>query len=98
MTWWAYPFPVTVLALAATKYAEQAKGRVADVLMLALVSLSVLMTFVMVIFTIFNSNSLLNHHDNDRDDHGDYDYHPGFIMEYSTNFSTQGMGHQQAKN
>lgn len=63
MTWWAYPFPITVLAIAATEYAEEVKGKLADVLMLFLASLSMLVTFILVILTLFNSQMLLPDND-----------------------------------
>ncbi|KMT20652.1 hypothetical protein BVRB_1g006290 isoform A [Beta vulgaris subsp. vulgaris] len=63
VTWWAYPFPITVLAIAATEYAEEVKGKLADVLMLFLASLSMLVTFILVILTLFNSQMLLPDND-----------------------------------
>ncbi|KAJ8446673.1 hypothetical protein Cgig2_002835 [Carnegiea gigantea] len=98
VTWWAYPFPITLLALAATEYAQQAKCRVADALVLVLVSLSLLVTFVMAIFTVFKYSRSLLHRDDDDDDDDDCDYDPGFMWEHSTNCSTQETGHQQSKN
>uniref|UniRef100_A0A803MSK6 Uncharacterized protein n=1 Tax=Chenopodium quinoa TaxID=63459 RepID=A0A803MSK6_CHEQI len=64
VTWWAYSFPITVLAIAATEYAEEVKGKLADVLMLVLASLSMLVTFSLVILTLlFNSKMLLPDND-----------------------------------
>lgn len=63
MTWWAYPFSITVLALAATEYAEEVKERLANVLMLILVSSSILVTFILILLTLFNSTMLLPHND-----------------------------------
>ncbi|WRX29771.1 Transporter protein SLAC1/Mae1/ Ssu1/TehA - like 5 [Theobroma cacao] len=42
VAWWAYSFPLTVLALASTEYAEEVKGSIAHLLMLLLLALSVL--------------------------------------------------------
>ncbi|CAO2834624.1 unnamed protein product [Amaranthus hypochondriacus] len=63
VTWWAYPFSITVLALAATEYAEEVKERLANVLMLILVSSSILVTFILILLTLFNSTMLLPHND-----------------------------------
>lgn len=63
MTWWAYPFPLTILAIAATEYAEEVRNRAADVLMLILVALSMLVTFILVIVTVFNTMMLLHEKD-----------------------------------
>lgn len=63
VTWWAYSFPITILAIAATEYAEEVKGKFADVLMLSLASLSMLVTLILVLLTLFNSKMLLPDND-----------------------------------
>lgn len=63
VTWWAYPFPITMLALAATQYAEEVKAKLANLLMLILVSLSMLITLILVLLTLFNSKMLLPDND-----------------------------------
>ena len=59
VAWWAYSFPLTVLALAATEYAEEVKGGTAHALMLVLSSLSFLVSLVLVLITVLHSNTLL---------------------------------------
>ncbi|CAL9092685.1 unnamed protein product [Musa acuminata var. zebrina] len=63
VAWWAYSFPLSVLALAATEYAQEAKGAVANVLMLVLSVLSVVVTLVLMVFTAIKANDLLPHDD-----------------------------------
>ena len=55
VTWWAYPFPITVVAIAATEYAEEVGATEADVLMLGLSALSMVVTFLLLLFTFFNT-------------------------------------------
>ncbi|XAR61694.1 hypothetical protein NMG60_11016186 [Bertholletia excelsa] len=59
VAWWAYSFPVTVLALASTKYAQEVKGGVPRALMLTLSVLSILVAFSLVVFTLLNTKMLL---------------------------------------
>lgn len=59
IAWWAYSFPITVLALASSEYAEEVKGVIAYVMMLLLLALSVLVCFGLVVFTLINSKMLL---------------------------------------
>ena len=59
MAWWAYSFPLTVLALAATKYAEEVKSGISHALMLVLSALSALVSLILVVITAFHSNTLL---------------------------------------
>ncbi|GAU34919.1 hypothetical protein TSUD_312500 [Trifolium subterraneum] len=59
VAWWAYSFPVTVLAMASTNYAEHVKGIVSHILMLILLALSVLVSFSLTVFTLINSKMLL---------------------------------------
>ncbi|XP_068666678.1 S-type anion channel SLAH4-like [Aristolochia californica] len=63
VAWWAYSFPLTVLALASAQYAQEVKGGVAHGLMLTLSVLSVLVSFALLVFTIINTNHLLQNDD-----------------------------------
>ncbi|KAJ0025403.1 hypothetical protein Pint_09053 [Pistacia integerrima] len=63
VAWWAYSFPLTVLALASTEYAQEVKGGIADVLMLLLSVISVLVSFCLIVFTLLNSKLLLPDND-----------------------------------
>ncbi|OAY80108.1 S-type anion channel SLAH1 [Ananas comosus] len=59
VAWWAYSFPLTALALAATEYAQEVKGEVANALMLVLSILSVVVTLALMVFTAIRTNDLL---------------------------------------
>ncbi|KAJ4982479.1 hypothetical protein NE237_033316 [Protea cynaroides] len=59
VAWWAYSFPVTMLALAATKYAQEVKGGIAQGLMYGLSGLSVLVSLALIISTALNTSMLL---------------------------------------
>ncbi|XP_008782205.1 S-type anion channel SLAH4-like [Phoenix dactylifera] len=63
VAWWAYSFPLTVLALAATKYSQEVKAEMANLLMLLLSVLSVLVTLILMVFTALKPNDLLPHDD-----------------------------------
>jgi tellurite resistance protein TehA-like permease len=63
VAWWAYSFPVTVLAMASTNYAQQVKGTVSHILMLILLALSVLVSVSLTLFTLLNSKMLLPDND-----------------------------------
>ncbi|KAF8391570.1 hypothetical protein HHK36_023876 [Tetracentron sinense] len=63
VAWWAYSFPLTILALAATEYAQEVNGGIAHGLMLVFSAFSVLVTLTLIVFTVLNTNMLL--HDND---------------------------------
>ncbi|XP_073003473.1 S-type anion channel SLAH4-like [Typha latifolia] len=63
VAWWAYSFPLTMLALAATEYAEKVKGGVPNTMMLLLSLLSLLVTFTLVLFTILKTTHLLPYED-----------------------------------
>ncbi|TVU23172.1 hypothetical protein EJB05_30206, partial [Eragrostis curvula] len=63
VAWWAYSFPLTVLALAAAEYAGEARQPAANVLMLALAVLSVAVTLALMLFTALRTNDLLPHDD-----------------------------------
>ncbi|XP_049346023.1 S-type anion channel SLAH1-like [Solanum verrucosum] len=59
VSWWAYSFPLTIMAMASTKYAQEMKNTASYILMLFLSALSVIVSLVLMIFTALNSNSLL---------------------------------------
>ncbi|KAJ4981275.1 hypothetical protein NE237_032112 [Protea cynaroides] len=59
VAWWAYSFPVTMLALAATKYAQEVEGGIAQGLMYGLFGLSVLVSLALIISTALNTSMLL---------------------------------------
>ncbi|CAL9179199.1 unnamed protein product [Musa hybrid cultivar] len=59
VAWWAYSFPLTVLALAATEYAQEVKAVAANLLMLVLSVLSVLVTLVLLVLTVIRTGDLL---------------------------------------
>ncbi|KAE8659872.1 S-type anion channel SLAH1 [Hibiscus syriacus] len=63
VAWWAYSFPLTILALASTEYAEEVKGSIAHILMFLLLSLSVLVSLGLTIFTLLNTRMLLPDND-----------------------------------
>ena len=63
VAWWAYSFPVTVLALASTDYAQEVKGTIAHILMLFLLALSFVVCFSLTVFTMLNSKMLLPDND-----------------------------------
>ncbi|KAL9671026.1 hypothetical protein QQ045_008589 [Rhodiola kirilowii] len=58
VAWWAYSFPLTILALASAEYAQQVQGIVAHSLMLVLSAISVIVTLLLLGFTAFKSNML----------------------------------------
>ncbi|KAK6919338.1 Transporter protein SLAC1/Mae1/ Ssu1/TehA [Dillenia turbinata] len=58
VAWWAYSFPLSVLALASAKYAQEVKGGVAHGIMLGLSALSVLVSLVLMVFTALNNKML----------------------------------------
>ncbi|OMO87489.1 C4-dicarboxylate transporter/malic acid transport protein [Corchorus capsularis] len=63
VAWWAYSFPLTILALASTEYAEEVKGSISHLLMLLLLALSVLVSVGLTIFTLLNTRMLLPDND-----------------------------------
>ncbi|KAI5006354.1 hypothetical protein ZWY2020_033597 [Hordeum vulgare] len=63
VAWWAYSFPLTLLALASAEYAQEVREPAASVLMLALAVLSVLVTLALMVFTALRPNDLLPHDD-----------------------------------
>ncbi|KAI3774891.1 hypothetical protein L1987_49454 [Smallanthus sonchifolius] len=66
VVWWAYSYPLTVLALASTEYAQEMKTTLAHLLMLILSGLSVLVSFVLMVYTALNTNILLPRDDDDQ--------------------------------
>lgn len=63
VAWWAYSFPLTILALAATEYAQEVKAEMANLLMLVLSVLSVVVTLILMVFTALKPHDLLPHDD-----------------------------------
>ncbi|KVI02027.1 C4-dicarboxylate transporter/malic acid transport protein, partial [Cynara cardunculus var. scolymus] len=59
VVWWAYSYPLTVLALASTEYAQEMKSSIAHLLMLLLSALSVMVSIVLMVYTALNTNTLL---------------------------------------
>lgn len=59
VVWWAYSYPLTVLALASIEYAQEMKTSVAHLLMLILSAISILVSFVLMIYTALNTNVML---------------------------------------
>ncbi|MFS7995227.1 putative transporter protein SLAC1/Mae1/ Ssu1/TehA [Helianthus anomalus] len=56
VVWWAYSYPLTVLALASTEYAQEMKTGVAHLLMIILSGLSVLVSFILMVYTALNTS------------------------------------------
>ncbi|KAK1405438.1 hypothetical protein POM88_005043 [Heracleum sosnowskyi] len=56
VAWWAYSFPITVLALSSTEYAQEVKSSIAHLLMVILSAISVLVTLVLMVFTAINTD------------------------------------------
>ncbi|KAF9615449.1 hypothetical protein IFM89_023555 [Coptis chinensis] len=63
VAWWAYSFPLTVLALASAEYAQEVRSSIANGLMLLLSALSVLVLLGLLLFTALNTNILLSKDD-----------------------------------
>ncbi|CAA6671302.1 unnamed protein product [Spirodela intermedia] len=59
VAWWAYSFPLTVLALASAEYAGEVKDGIANWLMLALSVLSTLVFLGLMVSTALHSGDLL---------------------------------------
>ncbi|KAK9060423.1 hypothetical protein SSX86_021127 [Deinandra increscens subsp. villosa] len=51
VVWWAYSYPLTVLALASTEYAQEMKTGFAHLLMIILSGLSVVVSFILMVYT-----------------------------------------------
>ncbi|KAL9255105.1 S-type anion channel SLAH1-like protein [Drosera capensis] len=63
VAWWAYSFPLTFLALASAEYAQEVKGQVAPILMIALSGFSSLVFLGLMLFTVLNITKLLREND-----------------------------------
>ncbi|KAK8938434.1 S-type anion channel SLAH1 [Platanthera zijinensis] len=63
IAWWAYSFPLTVLALAATEYTQKVKLWLPNVLMVVLTLISVTVTIMLLVFTAIRPNSMLPDND-----------------------------------
>ncbi|KDP38581.1 hypothetical protein JCGZ_04506 [Jatropha curcas] len=63
VAWWAYSFPLTVLAMASSEYAREVKTGIAHALMLLLSAFSVLVFLSLAAFTAFNTRMLLPDND-----------------------------------
>uniref|UniRef100_A0A804MXA6 S-type anion channel SLAH1 n=1 Tax=Zea mays TaxID=4577 RepID=A0A804MXA6_MAIZE len=59
VAWWAYSFPLTLLALASAEYAREVRQAAANALMLALAVLSVAVTLALMLFTALRTADLL---------------------------------------
>ncbi|KAI7728432.1 hypothetical protein M8C21_000916, partial [Ambrosia artemisiifolia] len=59
VVWWAYSYPLTVLALASAEYAQATKSSFAQLLMLLLSALSVMVSIVLMVYTALNTNTIL---------------------------------------
>ncbi|CAN8240792.1 unnamed protein product [Cochlearia groenlandica] len=59
VAWWAYSFPITILALDSIQYAQEVKDHVGSGLMLIFSSFSVLVFLGVMLLTAANSSSLL---------------------------------------
>ncbi|PVH39587.1 hypothetical protein PAHAL_5G540100 [Panicum hallii] len=68
VAWWAYSFPLSVLALASAEYAQEVRQAAANGLMLVLAVLSVAVTLALMLFTALRTADLLPH--DDPFDHG----------------------------
>ncbi|KAL7155382.1 hypothetical protein ABFS83_03G071700 [Erythranthe nasuta] len=69
IAWWAYSYPITMLALASLRYEEEVKGCFPHAIKLILSVLSVLVLFLLLIFTASNPKLLLPDHDPLINDH-----------------------------
>ncbi|XP_074270295.1 S-type anion channel SLAH4-like [Silene latifolia] len=63
IAWWAYSFPLTMLALASAEYAQEVKGDAAAMLMLLISGLSLLVFLGLLLFTLLNFAKLLREND-----------------------------------
>ncbi|XP_039143750.1 S-type anion channel SLAH4-like [Dioscorea cayenensis subsp. rotundata] len=59
IAWWTYSLPVTILALAATEYAQEVKGGISNALMLCLSVLSSIVTLALLVYTVLNAGELI---------------------------------------
>ncbi|KAL3640938.1 hypothetical protein CASFOL_015906 [Castilleja foliolosa] len=63
IAWWAYSYTITMLALASVRYEQEVKGGVPRVISISLSALSLLVLFVLIIFTASNPKLLLPDHE-----------------------------------
>lgn len=63
IAWWAYSYPLTIIALASAKYAEEVKGSVAHSIMLVLSGLSVFVCITLILLTAHNIHLLFPQND-----------------------------------
>jgi len=63
VAWWAYSFPLTVLAMASVDYAKEVKGFLAHGVMLVLLSLCVLVSLSVMVLTALNTKMLFLEND-----------------------------------
>ncbi|KAJ8423001.1 hypothetical protein Cgig2_020924 [Carnegiea gigantea] len=63
VAWWAYSFPLTMLALASAEYTEEVKDRIAAALMLILSGLSLVVFIGLLLLTVLNAAKLLCEND-----------------------------------
>lgn len=59
VAWWAYSFPLTVLATASVGYARHVNGCIPRALMVILTAFSALVSIVLTILTLLRAKSLL---------------------------------------
>uniref|UniRef100_A0A0D9WEI1 C4-dicarboxylate transporter/malic acid transport protein n=1 Tax=Leersia perrieri TaxID=77586 RepID=A0A0D9WEI1_9ORYZ len=65
VAWWAFPFPLTMLAVTAIEYAREVGGHAAVVLEIVLSALSAVVTVAIVVCTAVRTSDLLPHGDDD---------------------------------
>ena len=63
VTWWAYPFNLTFLALASVDYAKEIKDHMASGLMFLVSALSVSVLLGLMLLTAFKTDRLLRVND-----------------------------------
>ncbi|KAL0325791.1 UNVERIFIED_CONTAM: S-type anion channel SLAH1 [Sesamum radiatum] len=63
IAWWAYSYPITLLALASARYEEEVQGGVSRAIRLLLSGLSVLVLLGLLLLTAFNPKLLLPDND-----------------------------------
>ncbi|XP_074373434.1 S-type anion channel SLAH1-like [Apium graveolens] len=56
VAWWAYSYPITILALSSAEYAHEVKSFIAYMLMMILSACSVLLILVLMIFSAINAD------------------------------------------
>ncbi|KAJ0962608.1 hypothetical protein J5N97_027730 [Dioscorea zingiberensis] len=63
LAWWTFSLPLSIMALAATEYAQEVKGPISNVLMLCLCVVSSLVTLALLVYSVLNTVQLLPFHD-----------------------------------